>query len=159
MGRSSHISNRRRSRSRALQMLYACEVGDHSLKDVINDPIFNIKNDSESKRFCEKLVRLTLEHRIEFDEFIRSKTENWEFERIAMVDKLLIRIALCEILYFPEIPPKVTINEAIEISKDFSTTESGRFINGIIDAIYLDLKKEDRIIKSGRGLIDSSLKQ
>ena len=72
-----------------------------------------------------------------------------------MIDKLILRQALCELLYFKEIPPKVTINEAIDLAKKYSTTESGRFVNGILDAIYKTLKIHNQILKQGRGLIET----
>ena len=68
-----------------------------------------------------------------------------------------LRIALCELLYFPDIPPKVTINEAIEIAKDFSTESSGTFVNGIMDAILIELRKDGELNKSGRGLVDTAV--
>ena len=88
---------------------------------------------------------------------IKEKVENWEMERIALIDRILLKIGIVEILYFPEIPPKVSINEVIEIAKDYSTLNSGKFINGILDAILSEAKKEGRLNKSGRGLIEESL--
>ena len=78
--------------------------------------------------------------------------------RVALIDKLLLRMGLCEILYFPDIPPKVSINEIIEIAKIFSTAGSGKFINGILDAILSDLKSHDILQKEGRGLVEESIK-
>ena len=77
--------------------------------------------------------------------------------RIALIDKILLRMAICEILYFPDIPPKVSINEAIEIAKEFSTAGSGKFINGILDAILSEEKTAGRLNKTGRGLVDSTI--
>ena len=79
-------------------------------------------------------------------------------ERITIIDKLILRQAICEFLYFSDIPLIVSIDEAIEISKIFSTDKSGKFINGILDSILLDLKEEGRICKKGRGLIVKTLK-
>jgi N utilization substance protein B len=88
---------------------------------------------------------------------IREKVNNWEMERIALIDRILLRIAIAELLYFPDIPPKVSINEAIEIAKEYSTAKSGKFINGVLDAILTDLKQSGKLNKSGRGLIEESL--
>jgi len=77
--------------------------------------------------------------------------------RIALIDKLLLRMGICELLYFPDIPPKVSINESIEIAKDFSTAGSGKFINGILDAILSDEKKSGKLNKTGRGLVEESI--
>jgi N utilization substance protein B len=72
------------------------------------------------------------------------------------LDKLILRLALCEFLHFPDIPPKVTIDEAIEIAKKYSTEKSGRFVNGILDAVLIDLRKEGRLHKKGRGLSEGN---
>ena len=74
-----------------------------------------------------------------------------------MIDHILLRIGLCEIYYFPDIPPKVSINEAIEIAKEYSTAGSGKFINGILDAVLNDLKKAGKLNKTGRGLLEETI--
>ncbi|MFN5884744.1 MAG: transcription antitermination protein NusB, partial [Bacteroidota bacterium] len=81
-------------------------------------------------------------------------TSNWEPERIALVDMLLMKMALCEILKFPQIPVKVSINEYLEVAKLYSTPNSHGFINGILDKIQLDLRKQNKINKTGRGLVE-----
>jgi N utilization substance protein B len=86
---------------------------------------------------------------------VAKAAENWKYERIALVDRLVLRIALCELLYFDDIPPKVTINEAIDLAKKFSTAESGRFVNGMLDALFKKYSDEKRIRKKGRGLLDT----
>ncbi|NGM90491.1 transcription antitermination protein NusB, partial [Parapusillimonas sp. SGNA-6] len=85
---------------------------------------------------------------------IAEKTKNWESDRIALMDTLLMRMAISELINFPSIPVKVTINEYIELSKNFSTAKSNTFINGILDKILADLTKQGRIRKTGRGLQD-----
>jgi N utilization substance protein B len=77
--------------------------------------------------------------------------------RIALIDKILLRIGICELLHFPDIPPKVSINESIEIAKDYSTAGSAKFINGILDAILAEEKKEGKLNKTGRGLVEESI--
>ena len=79
--------------------------------------------------------------------------------RIALIDKILLRMGICELLYFPDIPPKVSINEVIEIAKVFSTAGSGKFINGILDAILSELKTTGNLKKTGRGLMEESIRQ
>jgi len=88
---------------------------------------------------------------------IKSRVANWEITRIALLDKVLLRMGICELMYFPEIPPKVSINETIEIAKTFSTASSGKFINGIMDAILTELKKNGELNKTGRGLVEESI--
>jgi len=90
----------------------------------------------------------------EFTKLVADKTSNWEPERIALVDMLLMKMALCEILKFPQIPVKVSINEYLEVAKLYSTPNSHGFINGILDKIQLDLRKQNKINKTGRGLVE-----
>jgi N utilization substance protein B len=77
--------------------------------------------------------------------------------RIALIDRILLRIGICEILYFPDIPPKVSINESIEIAKEYSTGGSAKFINGILDAVLTNEKKSGKLNKIGRGLVEDSI--
>jgi N utilization substance protein B len=90
----------------------------------------------------------------ETEALISSKTENWELERIASMDMLLMKMAITEVLEFSTIPVKVTLNEYIEISKFYSTPKSNGFINGILDKVFLQLKTDNRIKKIGRGLLE-----
>lgn len=153
------MTNRRLARETALQALYAHQQSGDSVQ-YITDTIIKeaLKSDKELRRFCEKLFFTTLQKQDEFDELIVKHIQNWEISRLALIDRLVLRMALCELMYFEEIPPKVTINEAIEIVKKFSTAKSGRFINGILDASVSQLKAENRLNKTGRGLVQQSFK-
>jgi transcription antitermination factor NusB len=113
-----------------------------------------IRWNNDDINYATSLIRLTLENNKELDAIIESFAENWDLERIALVDKILMKIALTELLKFPDIPIKVSVNEAIEISKKYSTSKSNIFINGILDSLLIKFKKEGRISKKGRGLID-----
>ncbi|MFC2101794.1 transcription antitermination factor NusB [Bacteroidota bacterium] len=117
---------------------------------LIKDPEFDVK---EEHQFIVELFRKTIIHSDEFEERIKGRLKNWELDRIALTDIILIKMALVEFLYFPTIPVKVTLNEYIELSKHFSTAKSKLFINGILDKMVSDLIEEDKIEKSGRGLI------
>ncbi|MCX6284570.1 MAG: transcription antitermination factor NusB [Bacteroidetes bacterium] len=108
---------------------------------------------AESNEFITKLFSLTIIHSEEFEKLISSRSKNWELERIALTDIIILKMALAEVLYFPVIPVKVSLNEYIEISKHFSTQKSKQFINGILDKLVADLTEQDSIKKSGRGLI------
>jgi len=113
------------------------------------------KDKHEDREFVLDLFRKTIIHSEEYEEWIKNKAQNWELERIAIMDILLMKMALCEVLEFPNIPIKVTLNEYIEISKSFSTPKSNAFINGILDKLVADLREQGRIQKTGRGLIES----
>ena len=82
------------------------------------------------------------------------KTPNWDKDRVATLDNLLIKIALAELIYFPDIPPKVTLNEYLEIAKEYSTPKSNLFINGVLDSLVKSFIKNNRIRKEGRGLLE-----
>lgn len=109
-------------------------------------------NWSEDEDFVADLLKTTIRYSEEYQQLIAEKTKNWEADRIALMDTILMRMAISELINFPSIPVKVTINEYIELSKTFSTLKSNTFINGILDKILADLTKQGRINKSGRGL-------
>lgn len=116
---------------------------------------FNNGLSMEDREYTIDLYRKSINHNSEFEELIKLKTQNWELDRIALLDIILMKMALCEVLYFPSIPVKVTLNEYIEISKYFSTPKSKVFINGILDKIIRSLKENNKIKKTGRGLVDN----
>jgi N utilization substance protein B len=149
-------SKRRILREKVLQILYAYEMNKESLQSVSTEILSDV-HDSNDKSFANELVRKVIDHSDDLDKRIISRVTNWEMNRIALIDKILLRIGICELLFFPDIPPKVSINESIEIAKDFSTAGSAKFINGILDAILAEEKKEGRINKSGRGLVEESI--
>jgi N utilization substance protein B len=108
----------------------------------------------EAKRFARNLVETHLLHESEYSELIKPKLQNWEEERIAEMDLLLIKMGLTEFLYLEDIPVKVTINEYLEIAKLYSTPQSKDFINGILDSILRDLKQQNKLHKVGRGAVE-----
>jgi len=115
-------------------------------------PIF--RDEEDDKAFMEKLFLETVKNDSYFEQLIADKTKNWEVDRIALMDVILLKMSLAEILNFPGIPVKVSINEYIDISKDYSTPKSKVFINGVIDKLVADLKTQGVVKKSGRGLIE-----
>src|SRR5690606_38212166 len=110
-------------------------------------------NWQEDRQFITDLLTHSIRFATEYQQLIATKTKNWESDRIALLDNLMMRMAICELLNFPTIPVKVTINEYIEISKVFSTEKSNTFINGILDKILGELQAAGRIRKHGRGLV------
>ncbi|HYV95728.1 MAG TPA: transcription antitermination factor NusB [Chitinophagales bacterium] len=110
------------------------------------------KDLKEVKQFAVDLLRKTIYNDEETEALIVPILENWDKERVALLDMLLMKMALTELLYFPEIPVKVTMNEYIDLSKNYSTPKSGEFINGILDSVLRKLREENKIQKTGRGL-------
>lgn len=149
--------SRRVARECVLKSLYALEMGGGDvghIRDTLVRPVVG-KNEVHL-RFAEQLILRTLEHQVEADHMIVRHAQNWELKRIATVDRILLRMAITELLRFEDIPPKVTINESINLAKQFSSVMSSRFINGILDAVLRELTDAGRLKKSGRGLITSS---
>ncbi|MBI2928964.1 MAG: transcription antitermination factor NusB [Verrucomicrobia bacterium] len=103
--------------------------------------------DLATQAFAEPLIRGTLEHRAELDALIKKHAKNWDLHRMAAVDRNILRLAAYEMLHRDDIPPVVSINEAVDIAKKFSTEDSGRFVNGILDKIKGDLMRPARIVK------------
>ena len=116
---------------------------------------FKTENDetNDDKNFIIRLFRLTLKNADDYSQLVKANIANWDYDRIALMDKIIIFMALTEFCQFHDIPVKVTINEYIEISKYYSTPDSRRFVNGILDKLAEQLKAEGKIVKTGRGLV------
>lgn len=163
---------RRLLREAVLKSLYAHEMGNEDVNEVIQYTLKPFINDifkdtdsrgddaissSEAEKFGVSLFLKTIERTEELDNEIAPHLVHWEMDRLATVDKLVLRMAICEMLEFEDIPTKVTINEAIEIAKKYSTGKSGKFVNGILDSSLQKLTSENRIHKMGRGLVEHSV--
>jgi len=148
---------RRLAREKALQALYAYELSKEPISNIMETIFGEFRKHEEDFEFAKRLVNEVIAHQQETENIIKSKVAHWEFDRIAVIDKILLSMGICEFLHFPDIPPKVTINEAIEIAKVYSTDKSDKFINGILDAILTDLKTSKTLHKTGRGLLDKPL--
>jgi N utilization substance protein B len=148
------MSTRREAREQVMKALYAHDQADGSPEQILHTLIRNpLASDPPTRDFAEHLFRDTLDTAPEADRIIERHAENWDLHRIAAVDRALLRMATTELLRREEIPPKVSVDEAIEIAKKYSTPRSGTFINGVIDAILLDLHEQGRLSKTGRGRI------
>ncbi len=150
------VFKRRTIREKVLQALYAYEISKEPITLVIENVLKELQTHKAEFEFAKKIIYAVVQHQEEIDKIINSKVANWEFNRIATIDKFLLRIGICELMYFEDIPPKVTINEAIEIAKNYSTEKSSKFINGVLDSVFEELVNEKKLTKSGRGLISSS---
>lgn len=151
------MAQRREAREAVLQALYANEIGKAKWEDIIKTVIKpRLSNDTKIFKFAERLFLKIVNNQDEIDEIIQKHLNNWRLGRLNTIDRLLLRIAIAEFKYYEQIPTKVSINEAIEIAKKYSTKKSGNFINGILDSALEQLQKDGYINKKGRGLIESS---
>ena len=122
-------------------------------EDDSGKPLMVLYKNEEDRDYVVNLYRQTIIHREEYLEYIKHNTRNWDLERIAFMDILIMQMAIAELIGFPSIPTKVSLNEYLEISKFYSTSKSSVFINGVLDKVVYQLKEEKKIVKMGRGLI------
>ena len=139
---------RRSARETVLQALYAVEVGQEHEAKALKDILGREKRDEEINEFIVELFEISLKNRDWCENEIKSRLNNWEFERVAVLDRLLLILAISEIFFIDNIPPKVSIAEAIEIAKQISTEESSAFINGVLDNIYKSLPKVNEVVST-----------
>jgi N utilization substance protein B len=135
------MGKRRKARELVLQALYEAEFSEESWEDILVSQIDRRGSIGDSVEHARRLFFTTMEHLPELDRRIESSLENWDLDRVSLVDKNILRFALAEILYFDEIPSKVIINEAIEIAHRYSSVDAGRFINGLLDRLVKEFRK------------------
>tara|TARA_B100000579_G_scaffold202450_1_gene165555 strand:+ start:158 stop:610 length:453 start_codon:yes stop_codon:yes gene_type:complete len=141
---------KRSARCLCVQLLYSLELSDnYSSQDIIGNFFTNKDNDTDkivySKNeinYATKLLDYSIDNVKSIDKLIQKKLVNWDMHRLAVIDKIILRMCISEMLYMEDIPPKVSMAEGIEIAKEFSTNDSSSFINGILDAIYNENKKQ-----------------
>jgi transcription antitermination protein NusB len=143
---SSDINTRRRAREAALQMLYQSEVGRAGAYEAIATywPAHDTGHDVPEalREFANGLVRGTLERVKEIDAILTAHAQNWRVERMAVIDRLILRLAVYEFLAEANTPPRVVINEALELARSYSGEEAVAFVNGVLDAVRKELKRE-----------------
>ena len=120
-----------------------------------NEYLMSLYKDIEDQEFTTKLFRKAISNNSENRKIIENYTKNWDVDRVAIMDILIMQLALTELMEFPSIPIKVTLNEYIELAKYYSTNKSSTFINGVLDRITKDFKEEGKIVKAGRGLLET----
>jgi len=137
---------KRQARIIALQAIYAKELRGSELDDTCDFMMDADKPPSDKIiKYGKQLSNLIFMHSKELDKLISSRSKNWDFDRITLIDKLILRMALVEMIYVNDVPPKVSIAEGVEIAKQFSTTDSSGFINGILDSVYNEtIKGEEK---------------
>lgn len=136
------MGKRRKAREIVLQSLYEAEFSDLSSEEILENQTTRRSSSSETVEYARELLSMTLAKIDELDEKIASVLKNWEINRISLVDKNILRFALSEILYFPQVPSKVIINEAIEIAHKYSSQDAGKFVNGILDRFVREYRGE-----------------
>ena len=129
------MGRRKKSREFALQVLYQLNITKQDVVTALTQFEEHFLSPEEADEFLRRLVQGVLEHCPELDRLIEQYSENWRLDRINLIDRNILRMALFELLYCEDIPPKVTINEAIDLGKRFGSEDSGSFINGILDRI------------------------
>ncbi len=129
------MGKRRRSREFSLQVLYQLEIRKQNALQAIDHLSKHFSPEEEKDEFAKRIVLGVMEHRQEIDRLIEERSEHWRLDRMTIVDRNILRIAIFELLYCSEIPPKVTLNEAIDLGKRYGSEDSGSFINGILDRI------------------------
>lgn len=134
---------RRKAREIAMQVLYGLDVSQGNLKETIDLFWKNFDVPEKVKAFSSILVEGAWNNRKQIDTLIGGCAENWSVERMSRVDRSILRMAVYELLYCRDIPPKVAINEAIDLGKLFGSENSGAFINGVLDALYTKLREKD----------------
>jgi transcription antitermination factor NusB len=172
---------RRMAREKVMQLLVSCSSSDISWEEIFPHIVFRnfsfLEHEAEPQKlltpeeinelesdtrihweeseldFIKELIQYTLEETEFTDGLLERFAQNWELERIALMDRVLLRMATAELIHFETIPTKVTINEIIELAKRYSTDKSNVFINGVLDAVVVELIAENKLSKSGRGLI------
>ena len=132
------------AREGVLEALFSHQFSDVERKITINRVLNNVPEREENLVFITTLFNNVLDNSKWADKIIEEHLQNWEFDRVAKVDKVLLKMGICEIYFLEDIPPKVTISEMVEISKIYSTDESPNFINGILDAVYKDFQKKEK---------------
>lgn len=130
---------RRRAREIALQVLYQLDISDGNPQEVLRLYWENFTPSPKVLDFCQRLVQGVHQHQAQIDQLIEETSENWSLKRMSFVDRNILRLATYELWKCPDIPFKVTLNEAVELAKKFGTDESGAFINGILDKIHANL--------------------
>jgi len=142
------MGNRRKSRELAMQALFYMDMNQNDSNELLERFCMHFSTSKKARPFFLKLVKGVIQAKTEIDAIIENFSDNWKISRMSCVDRNIMRIAVYELLYCQDIPPKVSINEAIEIGKKFGTEESGAFINGILDSIRMALKEKENSAKT-----------
>ena len=141
---TANVHPRRAARQCVLEALFAYQFSKNERKEIINQLVNKNPELKDHYNFIKSLFDIVFTKMDWTEELIKSHLENWELDRVANIDKILLKMGICEIYFVNDIPPKVTITEMVEIAKIYSTEESPIFINGILDAVFKDYLKENK---------------
>ena len=142
---------KRLARIIAVQAIYAHEISPENSDDILSVILYKDDHDWSALEsvpsrgaisYGKKLYKMVIKIKDELDDLIKARSKNWSIDRITLLDRLILRMSLAEMLYIDDVPPKVSISEGVEIAKYFSTDESGSFVNGILDSVYNDIVKD-----------------
>ncbi len=136
------MGKRRRAREMVLQALYESEFSERPVRDIIDEQIGRRSPSDEGADYARALFIKTVEKKSDLDQVIQSLLENWDPSRLSLVDRNILRFALAEVLYFPDVPARVIIDEAIEVAHRFSSDEAGGFVNGLVDRFVKEFRKD-----------------
>ena len=144
------MSKRRHARELALKVLFQVDVGRLPIEEVLETSYEEVRPSAEDWKFVEEAVRGVVQEQDELDRRIGAMAEGWRLERLARVDKNVLRLALHEIIHHPDVPASVVINDAVEVAKKYSTEDSGRFVNGILGSFLKQRERSDRASDSDK---------
>ena len=137
------MSTRREAREYAVQLLFQLDMNENRLEEVFNRFWSELKADKKAREYAEKLVRGVRENIAEIDGIIKKYAEHWDIHRMSVIVRNVMRLAIYEMKNCKDVPPVVVINEAVDVSKYFSDSSSGKFVNGILDRIRKEMEKEN----------------
>jgi transcription antitermination factor NusB len=130
------MTNRRQARECALEVLYRLDLVGDEPEHTIAEILLRKNPSEEAETYLRRLVDAALGHQNEIDAALRKHLTRWRLERLTMLDRAILRLAAAEILYFDDVPPKVSINEAVEVAKKYGDDDAGKFVNGVLDGIF-----------------------
>jgi N utilization substance protein B len=136
------MTQRRLARESALEVLYRLDLVGDEPEDTVDDILQRRNPSDEAETYLRRLVEDTLSHQEEIDRMLARHLRRWRLARLRYLDRAILRLACAEMLFFDDVPPKVSINEAVDIARKFGDDESGKFVNGVLDGVYRELQQE-----------------
>jgi N utilization substance protein B len=138
------MTNRRQARECALEVLYRLDLVGDEPEHTIAEILLRKNPPDEAETYLRRLVDSALGNQQEIDVALRRHLVRWRLERLTVLDRAILRLAAAEILYFDDVPPKVTINEAVEIAKKYGDDDAGKFVNGVLDSVYQETDRANQ---------------